>query len=103
MADEAGRCDILGTHTVEEWVGNCDVLLSRQSIHRNKKKKEKQRWDCVMSVATIRLGCSLFFSFFLFEGKELVTDILGSEQSICTVAKTVGNFMIICGSVRLFL
>ena len=66
MADEAGRCDILGTHTVEEWVGNCDVLLFRQSIHRIKKRqKEKQRWDCVMSVATIRLGCSLFF-FFLF-------------------------------------
>ena len=56
-----------------------------------------------MSVATIRLGCSLFFFFFFFEGRELVTDILGSEQSICTVAKTVGNFMIICGSVRLFL
>ena len=42
MADEAGRCDILGTHTVEEWVGNCDVLLSRQSIHRNKKRKKNR-------------------------------------------------------------
>ena len=67
-----------------------------------KRQKKKQRWDCVMSVATIRLGCSLF-SFFFFEGRELVTDILGSEQSICTVAKTVDNFMIICGSMRLFL
>ena len=41
MADEAGRCDILGTHTVEEWVGNCDVLLFRQSIHRILKKERK--------------------------------------------------------------
>lgn len=56
MASEAGRCDIFGTHTVAVLATVMSSDPGRVFTGFKKKKKKKRVGNCVMSVATVRLG-----------------------------------------------